>query len=776
MWEWMVLCLMSQHPFSGSLMMHEKGSEPSGLHAPERAVWDELQAVLEGSVWKRRFMPLFTLTLFLVMLAIVMLPVIYVGMIAAVGWGMYWYASDGGLTLFDSHGSVRLGIWRLGLYIGPLIAGLILVLMMLKPFFAPRHRPSVGPTLLKQDQPLLFAYVERLCHQLGVPVPKRIDVTADVNASASFREGWWSFFRGDLVLTLGLPLVASLTVQQLTGVIAHELGHFRQAMAMRMSSTILRINGWFARMVYERDDWDEAIDSWMEGGVLITLLIAMIVKLSVWMTRWILWAFLMVAHGLSCFLLRRMEYDADAVSAYISGSDHVGPTLGQMGLLYQMQVHSLHQPDARLGQRELIDNLPSYVSARFQLIPEQSRQMALNQAMEEQTGWFSTHPGTGQRHAFVMKLGEAGLVRSDRPARSLFRDFGSLCKVVTYSFYRDHLGENLSAYTLVDSGRFVKEIDDRHGRGERVKRFLDADWGVERTRVFFDETASSSAGMKEALMRWREAWGEREQRREEACRAYEQALSLRREYARIQVATWLHEFGVEPSKAQLSKELDTAEKAQAAQRDVEDRLVKLDRVLEGYGRHVGQRLMSAVVLLGAREIRERVKDAASLQRDAFARIEKLRELESLPVLLDDVVRQQHALGAWLGVAELYVGRKESLRSQVERLDAAIAKRMRDIEVLVRSVVDVPVTEAKTEVADENQEGDAYALNEEQVNAIEDEKKGIDRGRESIRMANEHRLELLSDLVAIAEKVEGVVARLGQRQPGGPQASTERVRS
>jgi hypothetical protein len=49
-------------------------------------------------------------------------------------------------------------------------------------------------------------------------------------------------------------------LSEVAGVLAHELGHFSQGSGMRLSYVIRSINGWFARVVFERDEWDQ----WLE--------------------------------------------------------------------------------------------------------------------------------------------------------------------------------------------------------------------------------------------------------------------------------------------------------------------------------------------------------------------------------------------------------------------------------------------------------------------------------------------------------------------------------
>src|SRR6185369_5361418 len=99
-------------------------------------------------------------------------------------------------------------------------------------------------------------FIARIADLVGSPMPKRVDLVCELNAAAGFRRGIWSFLGNDLVLTLGLPMVAGLSLREMAGVIAHEFGHFTQGFGMRSSYLIRHINAWFARLVYQRDGWD----------------------------------------------------------------------------------------------------------------------------------------------------------------------------------------------------------------------------------------------------------------------------------------------------------------------------------------------------------------------------------------------------------------------------------------------------------------------------------------------------------------------------------------
>lgn len=124
---------------------------------------------------------------------------------------------------------------------------------MVKPLFAPRAPRSQPLALNPESEALLFGFVTRVCAVVGAPFPARIDVDCELNASASLRRGFKSLLSNDLVLTIGLPLVAGTNISQLAGVIAHEFGHFTQGFGMRLQYVIRRVNHWFARVIYQRD-------------------------------------------------------------------------------------------------------------------------------------------------------------------------------------------------------------------------------------------------------------------------------------------------------------------------------------------------------------------------------------------------------------------------------------------------------------------------------------------------------------------------------------------
>jgi Zn-dependent protease with chaperone function len=80
------------------------------------------------------------------------------------------------------------------------------------------------------------------------------------------------------------------------------------------------VNHWFARVVYERDGWDDMIEfagASAEGWLAFMIGSA---RAGVAMSRGILRLLMMAGQGLSGFLLRQMEYDADRWEIHVAGS------------------------------------------------------------------------------------------------------------------------------------------------------------------------------------------------------------------------------------------------------------------------------------------------------------------------------------------------------------------------------------------------------------------------------------------------------------------------
>src|SRR4051812_37068095 len=257
--------------------------------------------------------------------AMILLPGIYLGVIGVAAYGVFWHLTQNAYFL---HGGA--GFARLVAYFGPAFIGVTLVVFMVKPFFAKASTDREPITLDPVKERVLFAFIQKICELVKAPMPCRVDVDCQVNASASLRRGLLS---NDLVLTIGLPLAAGLDMRQFAGVLAHEFGHFAQGAGMRLTYVIRNINLWFARVVYERDQWDITLERTAKGIDLRIGIVLHAARGCVWLTRRILWALMHAGNTISCFMLRQMEYDADSYEAKLAGSDAFESTAARLQIL-----------------------------------------------------------------------------------------------------------------------------------------------------------------------------------------------------------------------------------------------------------------------------------------------------------------------------------------------------------------------------------------------------------------------------------------------------------
>jgi hypothetical protein len=428
----------------------------------------QILAAVEGAIEPVRPTLLYRLGIVVVTGLMLILPLVYVALIGLVILVTGWHAIHG-LSLFST---IRNAKGAALLYIGPLIAGVVVVVFLFKPLFArPSKRPKTR-ALDPEKEPLLFAFVDGICAAVGSRTPSRIEVDCDVNASARLAGGTFALFRNDLALTIGLPLVAGLTLKQFAGVLAHEFGHFSQSAGMRLNFVIRSVNYWFARVVYERDEWDEALVSWSKGGNEYTMIIGGVARGAVWLSRRVLWALMMIGHGVSGFLSRQMEYDADRYEARMVGADVFEQTmtrLGELGLASQGAYSDLA---ASWNDRRLPNDLPKLILANVDQVPAEVREAFLKANLQRKTGTFDTHPADKDRIARARQEGNEGILRIAGPATDLFRNFDALSRATTFDHYHNLLGDEISQDQLFPVEEAVERVAAMNQGSEAYERFF----------------------------------------------------------------------------------------------------------------------------------------------------------------------------------------------------------------------------------------------------------------------------------------------------------------
>lgn len=407
----------------------------------------------------------------------ILLPVIYVLAMVLVGYAVYYHTvNHTGILETQVRGR---GYFLLILaYVAPIVCGAILLVFMVKPLFF-RNAANMRTRSLRRDkEPLLFAFVDKICATVGAPQPKRIDIDCNINASASFRRGWLSMLGSDLVLTIGMPLVAGLNTRQFAGVLAHEFGHFAQGAGMRLTYIIRSISFWLMRVVYQRD----SADQWLEQSAgSVDLRIGWVLYLAmffVWLTRKFLWVLMQIGNIVGSYLLRHMEFDADRYETRLAGSAAFEQTARQLQYLNVAMESAFSDLREFYREGRLADDLPGLVRLKADQLPKEVKSAIDHSIEESTTGLLDTHPADRDRIASAQQEDAEGIFRVELPSSVLFSDFEAQSKATTLEFYREQFGNELEKNKLRPLSELIAKQEQKVAGQESLQRYFQGNWSM----------------------------------------------------------------------------------------------------------------------------------------------------------------------------------------------------------------------------------------------------------------------------------------------------------
>jgi Zn-dependent protease with chaperone function len=609
---------------------------------------------LSGTIEPTRVSPAYRFGPVAVAIAMLVLPLLYLALIAGAAAAVWWHLTSNAWLLKGTGG----GFVRTLLYAAPAVAGIVVVGFMIKPILArPAKRQDPLP-LLPHDEPRLFALIDQICRQVRAPIPARVQVDCQVNASASFRHGGLGALRGGLVLTIGLPLAAGLTVRQLGGVLAHEFGHFAQGGGMRLTMPVRGINGWFGRVAYERDEWDERLAEWSQTEDWRAKAVVMLAIGAVWLSRKALIGLLYVGHAVSCFMLRQMEYDADSYEVKFAGSDAFAQTMVRLRELNVATAFGYQEINRALASRILPANLPAYLVGTVHRVPRELL-TEVRTVSAAATKWSDTHPADSSRIAAAESLATPGvLLGGDEPAAALFQDFVALSAAATRHYYAHDVGLPLDDLVLAGDGDVLEETSQRADRDASMEEFFGSHVsGYRPLRLSLDAGADAEPGatrLAETIARMADA-------QSTLADHYREYEWLENRFVNAYVAQQLMEHGFPRVKAEdfelATGTLDDARSTQAWARERQATLVPAMNVFE---QTAGQRLSLGMMLAA---------DGAAAS-DVPSLVAAFNALSSVMPALPDVRR--------LSVARAVFVQNASTSSNVQQTNARIAQFDREL--------------------------------------------------------------------------------------------------
>jgi len=421
------------------------GSEPGMPEElppiPGRPTAAELAEAFSGRVQRVRPTSGYRWALGLGWVAALALPAVYAALVVFLAWGLFWFAGSWVAWARSATGGalaagVRTGLWVLGIGLVGFVLG-----SLLRPFVMKPRKRGQALALNPVSEPLLFAFIHMVCDAVGVSRPARVEVDCRMNASVGFRGGATRLAAEDWVLTLGLPMVAGLSLPAFAGVLAHELGHFGQGWAMRACRVIRRLNEWMEQAA-GRGKEDGVLGRWAgESAAGVHQGVLGVFRFGVGMSNLVLGLVVAIGRLVNRQLLRQMEWNADRVQIELVGSEQFEATFRRLCVLGEARrdVYRQLRLDHAQG-RPLPDDLPRALVRLADAMPEERIERGCERRLSQAEDFMDAHPSDASRLEQARSMAAPGVFCHGSEASVLFAHFNVLSRQVTALHYREDLG------------------------------------------------------------------------------------------------------------------------------------------------------------------------------------------------------------------------------------------------------------------------------------------------------------------------------------------------
>ncbi|AXQ29278.1 hypothetical protein D0B54_11515 [Solimonas sp. K1W22B-7] len=348
----------------------------------------------------------------------------------------------------------------------PGLGGLLLIGLLLWPLLAPR-RPVVGRLRLDPAQePELFRALAALSTALGVPAPA--EVVLDGGASLSIKP----LSGGSVRLRVGLPLLASLSAREMTGLMAQQLA--LQAGGSDLLR-ILKIQRWLEQRAYDGDLWDEALERSQKqarSGAGQTM--GRMIAAGLGVGRLLMAGLYHLSLLLGRKALHIAAFEADRRAATVVGSRLFQPMLRNQRAVDQAtdEVRALaSQPVATPGQ-QLPEDLFDAIADQFRATDAASL-AAIDGELESLEEESPKRPAWGERISRVMQLQAAPRYASSLPARLLLDQYELYCLRLSREWYeREGIVRPAASTSSTHSGLTPAMRATREMQRETLERYF----------------------------------------------------------------------------------------------------------------------------------------------------------------------------------------------------------------------------------------------------------------------------------------------------------------
>ncbi|NAS31965.1 M48 family metalloprotease [Flavobacteriaceae bacterium R38] len=334
------------------------------------------------------------------------------------------------------------------LKIGAVGMSVMFSLFMIKFLFKKQqNKNDFNIEIKKEEHPKLFDFINKLSRETNAPLPKKVFVNHEINASVFYNNTILSLFLPTKKnLLIGLGLVNGLNLSEFKAVLAHEFGHFSQS-SMRLGSYVYMANQIIYGMVYDRDYWDQMYDSWRNSDIRLAIFAWLLMPI-VWGTRQLMILIYKGINILQSSLSRQMEYHADLVAVSVTGSDAIINGLYKLDATTQAMNFAMEHVNSATHNKIYTSNLFYHQDMAFKYLKDHNPEFEANLLENIKSNrvfvkdddynipsMYASHPSGYKRENNAKQNYLTGEINEGSPW-ILFNDPEKLCEKVTQNLIK----------------------------------------------------------------------------------------------------------------------------------------------------------------------------------------------------------------------------------------------------------------------------------------------------------------------------------------------------
>jgi Zn-dependent protease with chaperone function len=379
-----------------------------------------------------------------------------------------------------------------------LFMGTLLSFFLLRPLIPQSHHHD--DEILDPDaHPDLFYLIQALSRYMSVPMPSEIRMNHEVNASASLKDGIRGLKQGELVLTLGYPLISGMNTRQLVGIIAHEFGHFSQRNGMAVHYLINSINFWLQERAYADYGLALLLKRWRikydEGYFAMPIVTA---SAGIWLSQQCLKKLFHMSLYCSQYMSREMEFNADHHECKIVGSDYFSNTAIRLHQLSFAEDKVAAINEHFWNENVLLKNIPQAINTVTNNLSKHEKKTVQESIHLQQGHPWDSHPPDYRRIEHALALNELGIFHLEFDASRLFNNYEQVCLEQTLAIYNGNRRHKFDD-KLIDNDRLfaLHKEDEQSDKLVRISQFgIDLQGRIANIPVKLTK-ALSNASLKE---------------------------------------------------------------------------------------------------------------------------------------------------------------------------------------------------------------------------------------------------------------------------------------